>query len=185
MNQRWMQAHMTAQQGFTLLEVLISGIILVIATLGIGMLQINAQRATLNAQYTTSATMLASDLAERMRANHAGRAIYIANLSNPANQNCENTSCTSVEMANFDLFTWVGAGKNLLPGFNAFLVQGKKDGTDPCPTLSPIPSVAADDYTIIILWNALGRTGSGALGSGGPGSGAQCHYHWVDLTSLS
>ncbi len=58
-----------AQQGFTLIEVLITVIILAIGLLGLAGLQANSLRFNHSAYQNSQATALAYEIADRMRAN--------------------------------------------------------------------------------------------------------------------
>lgn len=67
-----------AQRGFTLLEVLITLVILAVGLLGFAMLQTMNLRYTQSANYRTQATNLAYDLLDQMRANRLSAAKYSA-----------------------------------------------------------------------------------------------------------
>lgn len=58
-----------AQRGATLIEVLIAIIVLAIGLLGLGLLQVTSVQSNHSAYYRSQVTILASDLADRMRAN--------------------------------------------------------------------------------------------------------------------
>ena len=62
----------TSNQGFTLIEVLVALLIFAIGMLGLAGLQVHAYQAASSAQGRTVATMAASHLFERMRANMNG-----------------------------------------------------------------------------------------------------------------
>lgn len=64
-----MRNNLRGQHGFTLLEVLISIVILSIGLLGLAGLQATSLQANQNAHYTSQANLLAYDIVDRMRAN--------------------------------------------------------------------------------------------------------------------
>jgi len=60
------------QQGFSMIEVLVSLIVIGVGMLGLSGLQIASMKGTNNAHSRTTASLLAFELAERMRANQLG-----------------------------------------------------------------------------------------------------------------
>jgi type IV pilus assembly protein PilV len=74
--------------GFTLIEILITIIVVSIGLLGLAGLQISGLRANMGSEARSKATIMANDIAERMHANPLGvDANNYANIST-ANQNC-------------------------------------------------------------------------------------------------
>jgi type IV pilus assembly protein PilV len=103
------------QAAFSLLEVLIALLILAIGMLSFAASEIMGQRGTHSALKRSQATILASDLAERIHANPLGdytTAIDCDNLDN----RCVKTStqaaleCDADEMAEYDLAEWYCRG---------------------------------------------------------------------------
>jgi type IV pilus assembly protein PilV len=108
------------QRGFTLLEVLIALLILSIGLLGLASLQTNGLRSNQMASMRTTATQIAYDIADRMHANPAGvdaqdYVIAISDADPAIATDCESTTCTSLEMATYDLAQWRSV-INTLPG---------------------------------------------------------------------
>jgi type IV pilus assembly protein PilV len=107
------------QQGFTLLEVLIALLILSIGLLGLAALQTTGLRSNEMASMRTTATMLAYDISDRMRANPQGtiNGEYVKPLSStiPDCTSDSSTGCSPAELATFDLSQW-GAALTQLPG---------------------------------------------------------------------
>ena len=109
---------MNKHRGFTLIEVLIATLVLAVGLLGLAGLQAASLRNNQSAYYRSQATQLAYDLADKMRANVAGAATYIAITPNAATAkaNClTTTGCTPADMAENDLFEWNNAINNNLP----------------------------------------------------------------------
>ena len=98
------------QRGFSLLEVLISLAVLSIGLLGLAALQTVGLRINHDSYQRTQATMLAYDIADRMRANSVGLAAgkYNAVLitTNPTGPDCIASTCTPAEVADYDIRTW-------------------------------------------------------------------------------
>lgn len=126
--------------GFTLIEVLITVVILSIGLLGMAGIQIQGLRGTTSSTVRSQATILANDIAERIRMNVDGMAVE----NNPTNDDYTNVSitrndqgvpnidcaaqqvtfcsaapgvaaneCTTAQMATFDIFEFsCGLGRN-------------------------------------------------------------------------
>ena len=70
-----------ATRGFTLLEVLISLLILMIALLGIAALMLKGQRAGFEAYQRQQALAMAQEMAEKIRANQGGAPYYVTGVA--------------------------------------------------------------------------------------------------------
>ena len=135
---------MKTNTGFTLIEVLIAMLVLAVGLLGLAGLQATSLRNNQSAYNRSQATQLASDLADRMRANVAGKATYTAILpsSATAKPNClTTTGCIPADMAENDLFQWNSAVHNNLPSGIGTLSH------------NPNPCVNTCIYTIAIRWD--------------------------------
>lgn len=86
--------------GFTLLEVLVAIVILAIGLLGIAGLQLNNLRYSAQSAARAQASLLAEQMAERIRSNPA--ADYSQAASGTVS-NCFTASCTSTQQRDFDL----------------------------------------------------------------------------------
>lgn len=113
-----------AQHGFTLLEILITVIVVAIGLLGLAGLQVTSLRYNHQAYLRGQVTMQAADIVDRMRANMAGADSYLfddarksfAQLGT-AKANCEKLdSCTAQDMALNDLYRWNQTNRANLPG---------------------------------------------------------------------
>lgn len=98
------------QHGFSLLEILIALVILSIGLLGLAALQTMSLRMGHDSYQRTQATMLAYDMVDRIRANPAGLAAgrydAVAFTDNPTGADCVTSTCTSDDLANYDIRTW-------------------------------------------------------------------------------
>jgi type IV pilus assembly protein PilV len=88
--------------GFTLLEVLVSLVIIAIGLLGMVGLQVTTMKNNNNSGMRTQAMFLAEDLAERMRANET---INYANVSAGCDS-CISSGCGNTALAANDLCEW-------------------------------------------------------------------------------
>lgn len=99
-------------RGFTLLEVLVAVAVFAIGLLGVAGLQVAGMRYTSSASLKSDAVRMAENMAERMRANLEGvlddTEPYNVTGAMPttASPNCATSTCTAVELANFDLVAW-------------------------------------------------------------------------------
>jgi type IV pilus assembly protein PilV len=109
---------MKTHAGFTLIEVLVSVIILAIGLLGLAGMQATGLRNNQDAYNRSQATQLAYDLADRMRANVAGAATYTAVAPSAATitNTCSTAAgCTVAQMAQTDLKQWYNNLISALP----------------------------------------------------------------------
>jgi type IV pilus assembly protein PilV len=101
-------------QGFTLVETLVSLVVLSVGMIGIAALYAQGLVGGRTAQYRTFAVGLASDMADRIRVNRLGLAAY---GGAGANNNCDpgGVVCTPAQMAAHDLFVWAQQVQQILP----------------------------------------------------------------------
>ena len=130
-----MNRHNTQNQsGFSLLEVLIALLVLSIGLLGLAALQITSLRSNEMANMQTTATQLAYDISDRMRANPEGVANNEYVLAGGA-----TPSGTSV--AALDLIAWNQA-VTALPGGRSLITQCS---VSPCDGLTHVITVQWDE----------------------------------------
>lgn len=115
---------MRNNHGFTLIEVLITVVVLSIGLLGLAGMQATSLKHNQTAYFRSQATQLAYDLADRVRANvddaESGAASTYNTSGASKHTKCATTAgCTPIEMAENDLYEWDVALKATLPGNNA------------------------------------------------------------------
>ena len=96
-------------KGFTMIEVLVALLILSIGLLGMAGLQLVSLQNSGTSLTRSQATMLAYDLAERMRRNPDQVSYYINNLmGSETSPNClkQDTGCSPSELAREDIVEW-------------------------------------------------------------------------------
>ncbi len=101
-----------ASSGFSMLEVLVTTVILALGILGTSALQIMGLKGTDAAHYRTVATFIANDMAERIRMNPEGvtSGDYETDTDNPIScspiatntLDCNTDACTPSQLAIFD-----------------------------------------------------------------------------------
>lgn len=125
--------------GFTLVEVLIALVVLSIGMLGIAALYLESLRASRAALVRTEAVTLASDIADRIRANR-----------NPLNAYDCGGTCDAGEGGNAiaiaDLNAWRAAVAAQLPGGTTSI------------TYAAAAANATNIYTVTIGWSEVGYT---------------------------
>lgn len=107
-------------QGFTLIEVLVTIVVLSLGLLGLAMLQLESLKHNTDAYFRTQATMLAYDIMDRIRANvnEARSGSYIAAGPPQTAETCGATSTgcsTATDLANYDLTVWYQKLGEVLP----------------------------------------------------------------------
>ena len=129
-------------QGFTLIEALVSLVVLSVGMIGIAALYAQGLGAGRTALFRTQAVNLAADMADRIRLNRTAQAAY---AGAPANNSCGpagGVNCTPAQMAADDLFVWNQQVQALLPNgqwqiqFNA--------------------ATLPESYTIQLSWDDVG-----------------------------
>ncbi len=117
-----------AQSGFTLVEVLVTFVILAIGLLGIVSLQALAKTSQHQSIQRTRAVAMADGILERIRINPAGLTTYTgqtfplggSQISSEPAADCIAAACTPVEMAAHDLWAW----EQMLDGADVTVVNG-------------------------------------------------------------
>lgn len=114
-----------AQHGFSMLEILITLVIVATALLGTAGLQIYAMRMGQSSQFRTQAIFLASDILDRIEANKdnatgavAGNYVIAGSGTPPAlisPDPCTVATCSAAQLANRDINQWENAVASLLP----------------------------------------------------------------------
>ena len=164
------------KRGFTLIEVLVTLVILLFGLLGIAGLMAKGQRAAFEAFQRQQALSLAGDMAERILGNRAqaenyalaapstkpvgvSYGLYYADLLKNNITNCTTAFCVGAELRQYDVAMWEG----LLQGYSESLTAtGNKVGgvvnangcidqlatsKASCP---PAPSPAGNLYTVTL-----------------------------------
>lgn len=112
-----------AQRGSSLVEVLVSMILIAVGLLGIASLLLHDLTNSRSALLRTQAIALLSDMADRIRANAGGKDAYdiTAYGGAPLAQGCapsdtaSGTNCSTAQQAQDDLASWNAAVQRALP----------------------------------------------------------------------
>lgn len=137
------------QRGFSMLEMLVTLLILTLWLLGTAGVQSSSMRLTKSAQFRTYAILLASELAERMESNKlaavAGQYNFTLSAGGvpPNASDCMKKKCSAAELAGYDLADWATRAQDLLPNA-ALTVVGDAN--------TPIT------YTVTVQWTDRSAT---------------------------
>jgi type IV pilus assembly protein PilV len=110
-----MQIHpgITRSRGFSLIEVLVTVLILSFGISSIGMMMLATLQNARGALFQTKAVGFTQDIAERIRANYGGRMAYQAGVDDMGeNNDCFQTSaglptsCSPQQLAAHDIWHW-------------------------------------------------------------------------------
>ena len=134
--------HSVPQSGFSLIEAMVTLVVLSVGMIGIASLYGQGLGAGRTALYRTQAVNLAADMADRIRLNRLAGAAYGGGANNNA---CDPPlaalPCTPAQMAAHDLFRWQASVVAMLP--NGAGTVRFANGTPPT-------------YTINVTWEEVG-----------------------------
>lgn len=174
-----------AQRGTSLLEVLIAVVVLSMGMLAYVNMQAVALASGKIAQFRSVATQLATDYADRMRANaaaalagnyqfvqpYAPGPVVVPVCAVPA-------ACTAAEIAAIDLAVWRNIAADQLPGGGLFAQMD--------PALPPPPASPVGAMDLWVIWRDPALEGTDEAGDGcpaavvGAGNGVNCmHFRIV------
>ena len=143
------------QQGFSLIESLVALVVLATGMLGIAALYVESLRSAQTAHSRTKAINLAADMADRIRANRAGRINYVAGQESAGARPrvCGTTvgavaqNCTPGEMAAYDIWLWKTMAGNTADA--RFQQTGLPNGR---AEIQVDTSTQPNSFTIRITW---------------------------------
>lgn len=173
------------QAGVSLIEVLVSIVVATIGLLALAGVNASSIRYTKMSQYRGTATQLAIDLGERMRANKAGAAGYAVGSSFAAQAtlpsapatlcNSYLVACTAAQVAAYDLQTWQVVVRSQLPEGSAYIVHQNVQNAADVWLVWRDPSVANADDSPTTASECPGALSVGAI------PGVRCSYFRINL----
>lgn len=114
--------HPARQAGFTLLEGLITMLVIAFAMLGAAQLQAYSMKVNQGSQFRSQAVILGMDLLERVEANNEGAiaGAYAVTLPTAiSSPGCDQNPCSAAQMATYDLYQFQQALSSQLPDTSA------------------------------------------------------------------
>lgn len=165
--------HYSVTRGFSLLELLVTLVVLSIGLLGLGLMQTTGLGLTKTAYSRTQAMMLASDIADRIRANEAAAASYVGNSATAAAQpSClPPTACTGAALAASDITDWSNRLLLELPGGTG---QIQDAAAVPAACSGTPAAVGTGFMRVLIRWNEA-NVGTLTENRTGGQSGGDCY----------
>lgn len=166
---------MTAR-GFTLIEVLVTLLVFSFGLLAVAGLQTISKKANYDALQRTTASLLASDMVERMRANGRMLSEYVLDAGvalgggtlGAAPVDCTAANCNATQMAWYDLAEWEQA----LDGAAELVGTTQTGGlVSPQACIEGPVGGAAGIYTVSIAWRGVTPLSNPVIHACGAGSG--------------
>ncbi|WP_284322319.1 type IV pilus modification protein PilV [Dyella acidisoli] len=124
------------QRGFTMMEVLVSVLIVSFGMLGIAATLFTANRSATSSYVRQQAVQDAYDILDRMRANHtvaavAGGSYTTSSVPSSApSPNCSTSTCTGTQMAAYDVWQWeTNVSTNLPQGVGSVTIAAGSTNT--------------------------------------------------------
>jgi type IV pilus assembly protein PilV len=146
---------MRVQNGFSILEVLVAIVIFSIGLLGLAGLQLVSLSGNQSANIRSTATALAYDMSDRMKANMAGLSAGNYNNVAGADNSCQAVhydgvhsspaTCTVAQLAQDDIYDWNKTVAGALPGGVATVCIDSTPSTSACDN-------SGVNYTIRVSW---------------------------------
>ena len=94
-------------RGVTLVELLVTLVILSVGVLGVAGLQVTSMQLTRDVNFRLTAVQLANDVLDRVRINrNQTYALGVGDVPPVGAVNCSSTTCTSAQLATYDLARW-------------------------------------------------------------------------------
>ncbi|MCL1044072.1 type IV pilus modification protein PilV [Shewanella electrodiphila] len=150
------------RNGFSLIEVMVSLVILTVGLIGIFNLHIVSKRGSFEAFQQTQASYYINDIINRMRLNRAELANYEGTYSGSttAPKSCDvgvggNSLCSLIETRSWDLYQW----ERLFQGDNEQLSGKSIGGLD---SATACIDINVSDVTVVMTWKGIRGTSDGA-----------------------
>jgi type IV pilus assembly protein PilV len=143
------------RNGFSLIEVMVSLVILVIGLIGIFNLHIMSKQGSFESFQQTQASYYANDMINRMRLNSAQLALYAngspySGIPSAVSQRCDSATvfCSASQMAQWDIFEW----QSSFIGTSEVINTKNVGGLD---TATGCINVNGNIVTVTMSWKAI------------------------------
>ena len=161
-NDRGIALRQAQGQGFSMVEVLVTIVILTIGLLGLAGLQGRASTAQMESYQRSQALILLKDMADRLNANRTNAVSYLAALGTGAACPAAGSS-----VASNDLSQWCNALTGAAEAQSGVGNVGAMIGARGCITQTVAPaSGVASQYLVAVAWQGLNSTAAPAITCG-------------------
>ncbi|MDO6679823.1 type IV pilus modification protein PilV [Shewanella sp. 4_MG-2023] len=151
------------RNGFSLIEVMVSLVILTVGLIGIFNLHIVSKRGSFEAFQQTQASYYVNDIINRMRLNRAELVNYegtYSGLTAAPDKSCDvivggNSTCSLIETRSWDLYQW----ERLFQGDYEQLSGTSIGGLD---SATACIDINVSDVTVVMTWKGIRGTSDGA-----------------------
>lgn len=137
------------QRGATLVEVLITLVVIAIGLLGIAALQVRLQSADIESYQRAHAMVLLEDIANRIEANRGQAASYVTGAGSPTGTGATCATAAATRAA-VDMSEWCkslqGAGELVGTSKRGAMLGGR----------GCVESAGTDTYRVTVAWQGLG-----------------------------
>ncbi|MCC6073755.1 type IV pilus modification protein PilV [Pseudomonas sp. GCM10022188] len=164
------------QSGVSLIEVMVTLLILSIGLLGVAGLQSRLQLSEMEAYQRSQALLLLNDMANRIAANRSSAADYVTGTSSSLGVGTSSCTTSSTVRVDIDQSEWCtalqGAAESIASGGSSTQV-GAMVGARGC-----VEDIGDNQYMVTVAWQGMGPISappaSVACGSGQYNSGSAC-----------
>jgi len=143
--QPYCQSMRRGQRGDTMIEVLVTIIVIAVGVLGAAALQVTTLKNLSSSHSATVAALVAEDLSERMRANPSAVLAndYVHDAAPTGYPDCSANTCDEQQLANYDMGSWWNQLTALLPAGSGEVTR----------------NVGTDTFVVTVRWDE-DRSGS-------------------------
>lgn len=144
-------ASLSLMRGVSLIEVLVTMVILAVGLLGLAGLQIRLQSSELESYQRTQALILLEDMTNRMSTNRANAAAYVTTAASPLGVGDSQPTSCSGNGQSYDECQWSNALKGAAEQSSASVNVGAMAGARGC-----IEDLGTgDQFMITVVWQGM------------------------------
>ena len=154
----------TEQSGFTLIEILVTVLILAVGSLGIASLHLAGLKYTSGSYARTQAILLADDMANRIKSNREFALDSNGNggfgATSPyevafgatvnATNDCIETTCNEAQLADYDLQDWLAEVQRVMPAGQGQVTVLDRD--------NPATGESERQFNIAVRWRQVANS---------------------------
>ena len=156
--------------GFSLIEIMVTVVILMVGLLGLAGLQGRALTSQMESYQRSQALILLKDMADRISTNRGNAASYLTTSLNPqwlGTGDAQPTSCAGLAGKTLDFCEWSNALKGAAETGAGGANVGAMIGARGCITQTVAPaSGVASQYLVAVAWQGLNTTATPTITCG-------------------